>query len=72
MSGYSCNTAATFCNSALSNEPPNINSARVEREADNNDIHVNTSSGIQQEEKLLHINQRTTFSQMMIRVIVKP
>ena len=29
------------------NEPPNINSTRVERAADNNDIHVNTSSGIQ-------------------------
>jgi hypothetical protein len=35
------------------NELPNINSARVERAADNNDIHFDTSSGIQQRERLL-------------------
>jgi hypothetical protein len=29
------------------NELPNIDSARVERAADNNDIHVDSSSGIQ-------------------------
>jgi hypothetical protein len=32
---------------------PNINSARVERAADNNDIHVDTSSGIQQEGRVI-------------------
>jgi hypothetical protein len=35
------------------NDLPNINSARVEREADNNDTHVNASSGIQQEERVI-------------------
>jgi hypothetical protein len=35
------------------NEPPNINSARVERAADNNDIHVDIYSGIQQEETVI-------------------
>ncbi len=35
------------------NEPPNIDSARVERAVDNNDIHVDTSSGIQQEERVI-------------------
>jgi hypothetical protein len=35
------------------NEPPNINSARVERAADNNYIHVDTSFGVQQEERVI-------------------
>jgi hypothetical protein len=34
-------------------EPPNINSPRVETAADNNDNHVNASSGIQQEERVI-------------------
>jgi hypothetical protein len=34
-------------------EPPNINSARVETAADNNDNHINASSGIQQEERVI-------------------
>jgi hypothetical protein len=34
-------------------EPPNINSARVETAADSNDNHVDTSSGIQQEERVI-------------------
>ncbi len=34
-------------------KPPNINSTRVEVAADNNDIHVDTSSGIQQEERVI-------------------
>jgi hypothetical protein len=34
-------------------ESPNIDSARVETAADNNDNHVNASSGIQQEEKVI-------------------
>jgi hypothetical protein len=34
-------------------ELPNINSARVETAADNNDNHVNASSGIQQEERVI-------------------
>ncbi len=43
-------------------EPPNIDSARVETAADNNDNHINASSGIQQEERIfLCINQGTTF-----------
>jgi hypothetical protein len=35
------------------NEPSNIDSVRVERAADNNDIQVNASSGIQQEERII-------------------
>jgi hypothetical protein len=35
------------------NEPPNIDSARVKRAADNDDIHANASSGIQQEERVI-------------------
>ena len=35
------------------NEPPNIDSARVERVPDNDGIQVNTSSGIQQEERVI-------------------
>jgi hypothetical protein len=34
-------------------EPPNIKSARVETAADNNDSHVDASSGIQQEERVI-------------------
>jgi hypothetical protein len=34
-------------------EPPNIDSARVETAADNNDNHVDASSGIQQEERVV-------------------
>jgi hypothetical protein len=34
-------------------EPPNIDSARVETAADNNDNHVDASSGIQQEERVI-------------------
>jgi hypothetical protein len=34
-------------------EPPNIDSARVEKAADNNDNHVDASSGIQQEERVI-------------------
>ncbi len=33
-------------------EPPNIDSARVETAAENNDNHVDASSGIQQEERV--------------------
>jgi hypothetical protein len=35
------------------NELPNIDSARVERAADNNDIHIDTSSGIQHVERVI-------------------
>jgi hypothetical protein len=35
------------------NEPPNIYSTRLERAADNNNIHVDTSSVIQQEERVI-------------------
>ncbi len=34
-------------------EPPNIDSPRVETEADNNNNHVDASSGIQQEERVI-------------------
>ncbi len=34
-------------------EPPNIDSARVETATDNNDNHVDASSGIQQEERVI-------------------
>jgi hypothetical protein len=42
-------------------EPPNIDSARVETAADNNDNHVNASSGIQQEER---VNAASTKEQL--------
>jgi hypothetical protein len=35
------------------NEPPNIDSARAETAADNNNNHINASSGIQQEERVI-------------------
>jgi hypothetical protein len=34
-------------------EPPNISSARVKTAADNNDNHIDASSGIQQEERVI-------------------
>ncbi len=44
------------------NEPPNIDSARVERVSDNNDIHVNTSSGIQQEKRVIAASTKEKLS----------
>jgi hypothetical protein len=44
------------------NEPPNINSARVKRAADNNDIHVDTSSCIQQEERVIAASTKEQLS----------
>ena len=42
------------------NEPPNINSARVETAADNNDIHVDASH-LARGKDYRCINQKTTF-----------
>ncbi len=43
-------------------EPPNINSARVETAADNNDNHVNASSGIQQEKRVITASTKEQLS----------
>ncbi len=43
-------------------EPPNINSARVETAADNNDNHVDASSGIQQEERVIAASTKEQLS----------
>ncbi len=53
-------------------EPPNINSARAETAADNNDNHVDASSGIKQEERVLLQQPRNDFPQMRICISVKP
>ncbi len=44
------------------NEPPNINSARIERAAGNNDIHIDTPSGIQQEERVIAASTKEQLS----------
>jgi hypothetical protein len=44
------------------NEPPNINTARVERAADNNDIHVDASCCIQQEERVITASTKEQLS----------
>jgi hypothetical protein len=54
------------------NEPPNINFTSVERAADNNDIHVDASSGIQQEERVITASTKEQLLWMMIHVIMKP
>ncbi len=43
-------------------EPPNIYSPRVETAADNNDNHVNASSGIQQEERVITASTKENLS----------
>jgi hypothetical protein len=43
-------------------ELPNIDSARVETAADNNDNHVNASSGIQQEERVIAASTKEQLS----------
>jgi hypothetical protein len=43
-------------------EPPNIVSARVETAADNNDNHVDASSGIQQEERVIAASTKENLS----------
>jgi hypothetical protein len=43
-------------------EPPNIDSARVETAADNNDNHVDASSGIQQEERVIAASTKEQLS----------
>jgi hypothetical protein len=43
-------------------EPPNVNSARVETAADNNDNHVDASSGIQQEERVIAASTKEQLS----------
>jgi hypothetical protein len=43
-------------------EPPNIDSARVETAADNNDNHVDASSGIQQEERVITASTKEQLS----------
>jgi hypothetical protein len=53
-------------------EPPNIDSARVETAADNNDNQVNASSCIQQEERLSLHQPRNNFPRMRICISVKP
>ncbi len=44
------------------NEPPNINSTRVERAADNYDIHIDASLGIQQEKRVLSASTKEQLS----------
>jgi hypothetical protein len=43
-------------------EPPNIDSARVERASDNNDIQIDTSSGIQQEKRVIAVSTKQQLS----------
>jgi hypothetical protein len=43
-------------------EPPNVNSARVETAADKNDNHVDASSGIQQEERVIAASTKEQLS----------
>jgi hypothetical protein len=43
-------------------KPPNINSARVETAADNNDNHVDAYSGIQQEERVIAASTKDKLS----------
>ena len=43
-------------------EPPNIYSPRVETAADNNDNHVDASSGIQQEERVIAASTKEQLS----------
>jgi hypothetical protein len=43
-------------------EPPNMDSARVKTAADNNDYHVNASSGIQQEERVVTASTKEQLS----------
>jgi hypothetical protein len=43
-------------------EPPNIDSARAETAADNNDNHVDASSGIQQEERVIAASTKEQLS----------
>ncbi len=43
-------------------EPPNIDSARVETAADNNGNHIDASSGIQQEERVIAASTKEQLS----------
>ncbi len=44
------------------NELPNIDSTRVQRAADNNEIHVDTSPGIQREERVIAASTKEQLS----------